>query len=100
MLRRQALKVLAVRRGGAQEEGTCDNVVNLPVFQPQAAVEGQSHQFALLVADESHRFLEGIHGLNGASYRLLHGFQGVVQFCRPGRLQGWDQQYVHNHTSR
>ena len=46
----QAGKAVTVRRGGAQEEGAGDHIIDLPGVQPECPIEWQAQQFPLLMA--------------------------------------------------
>lgn len=63
----------------ADEERSAENVINIPIVIPQSSIVLQPHQLSLIVAHNRHRVREGVHGLNGAAYELLHGFQGTVK---------------------
>ena len=55
----QAGEVLAVWWSTAEEEGSSDDVVDVAVLIAQGAVEGQTFQLGLLVADESNGSSKG-----------------------------------------
>ena len=53
------------------QEGAGHDVVNLPMLVPQAPVQLQADELALIVADQSHRVGEGIGGGNVAAHFRL-----------------------------
>ena len=77
--------------GGADKEAAEDDI---PYFVNRAA-HGQIHQFAIIVANQSHRFVKGIDGLNRPTNSFLHGIQsaGDVLFLRC--LAGFDHENFH-----
>lgn len=53
------------------QEGAGHDVVNLPMLIPQASVQLQADELALIVADQPHRVREGISGGNVAAHLRL-----------------------------
>ena len=53
------------------QEGAGHDVVNLPMLIPQAPVQFQADQLALIVADQPHGVGEGIGGGNIAAHLCL-----------------------------
>ena len=89
--------MFTVRRRGAEEEVPSDDVVDLAgVRGAEGAVERERKELSLLVADEGHRFLEGIDRLNGASNGALHGGEGIFNGDFPGCLTRGDEQDRHD----
>ena len=61
--------------GGADKEAAEDDI---PYFVNRAA-HGQIHQFAIIVANQSHRFVKGIDGLNRPTNSFLYDLYTAVQ---------------------
>ena len=53
------------------QEGAGHNIVNLPMLIPQAPVQLQTDELALIVTDQPHRVGEGISGGNIAAHFCL-----------------------------
>ena len=89
---RQRLKIFAVRRCGAQEKGTADNVVNLAGFGVfQRAILGQACQLTFVVADHGDRILERVDGFNETADKGLHGCERAIDFDGAGFSVGFDK---------
>ena len=55
-----------------------DDVVDITIRIAQCAVERQTIQLAVLVADQCYRFLVGIHGLDISADHCLHTLQIIA----------------------
>ena len=44
---------------------------HLPVLIPQGTVQGQSHELALVIADDGHRVCKGVNSINRAAHKAV-----------------------------
>ena len=74
--RGQGCKILLAQTHHQKVSG--NGIVHLPVLIPQGTVQGQSHELALVIADDSHRVCKGVNSSNRAAHRLLQSLQVVI----------------------
>jgi len=60
------------------EKSPGNGIIHFSVFIPKGTVQGQSHELALVIADDGHRVCKGVNSINRAAHSLLQGFQVVV----------------------
>ena len=75
-LRGQGCKIFLAQPHHEKSSG--NDIVHFSVFIPKGTVQGQSHELALVIADDGHRVCKGVNGINRAAHRLLQSFQVVI----------------------
>ena len=74
--RGQGCKILLAKT--YHQKSPSNDIVHLPVFIPQGTVQGQTHELAIVIADDSHRVCKGVNSSNRAAHRLLQSLQVVI----------------------
>ena len=96
LLVRQRREVLAVCQCAADEECSGDGIIDFSILIPQGAVQRQSQQLALIVADQGCVSSSGfVHSLNKTANSTLHTCKAIFQFHFTGFPPNFYHYYSH-----
>ena len=99
LLVRQRREVLAVCQCAADEECSGDGIIDFSILIPQGAVQRQSQQLALIVADQGCVSSSGfVHSLNKTANRET-AWEDYFRLCSLGGSKGYFELLKEGHLS-